>query len=91
MTYMQTISQQHPGIISNNSLLQATAGTPPNSSVRDWSTVQLAAAAPALLALASKSAVLLVLSVLSELLMHGQPQQQQLLLHDAGGCGLMRA
>jgi hypothetical protein len=91
MTYMQSVSQQHPGIVNNTLLQQATAGIPPNSSVHDWSTAQLAAAAPALLALVSKSAVLLVLSVLSELLMHGQLQQQQQLLHEAGRLDSQRA
>jgi hypothetical protein len=56
----------------------------PDSTPQKLSAAQLAAATPLLLALVSKSAVLLVLSVLSELLMYGKPHLQQQLLQEAG-------
>jgi hypothetical protein len=82
--HMHSTSQQHPGIFSSTELQQATAAMPAANSGEEWSAEQLAAAAPVLLSLVSKSAVLLVLSVLSELLMYGRPQQQAQLLQQAG-------
>lgn len=82
-SYLQSTSQQYPGIINSSELLQATASLP-DSSTQGCTVAQLAAAAPLLLALVSKAALLLVLSVLSELLMYGRPQQQLQLLQEAG-------
>uniref|UniRef100_A0A383WL31 P-loop containing nucleoside triphosphate hydrolase protein n=1 Tax=Tetradesmus obliquus TaxID=3088 RepID=A0A383WL31_TETOB len=83
VSYLQSTSKQYPGIISSSELQQATADMS-DSSTQGCTVAQLAAAAPLLLALVSRAALLLVLSVLSELLMHGRPQQQLQLLQEAG-------
>lgn len=92
--WLQCTSQQLPSILSPQQLAAAERKAESSSSSSstdrgiDWRSAQcLASLAPELLHIVGKAAVLTVVSVLAELLMplDSQQQQRQELLRDEGG------
>lgn len=92
-SYLQALSTTHPAILQPQEISAALqpAGFPAAAaSVDTMSVGQLAAAAPALLSLVSKAAVLLVMHVLSDLIV-ADPAVRDNIINSEGGCtGLCR-